>query len=89
MEEAAEAGVVGAVRGGIHTYYAANRTWPTSLETADTAGTVFEEVLEQGVPTTDDWSTTAANKYTGPTGATYTYYTVDALPIRAGSFLKD
>ncbi len=87
---AAEQGVVGAVRGGIHTFFAQNRTWPTTLEAAtDVATTVFEGVLEQGVPTADGWSGPAANVYTGPTGATYTYYPTDSGTIRAGSFLQN
>ena len=50
--EAAIDGVVGGVRGGIHIYFAENRTWPASNgleDSPDDATTVFEGVLEQGI----------------------------------------
>ena len=75
-EEAAEEGVVGAVRSGIYTYYAENRDFPTNLDSAaDGACTslnpCFSDVLEYDV--VEDW-TKAGNAYTGPTEInTYTY----------------
>ncbi len=53
-QDAAQAGVVGAVRGGIAAAHAeslmseATNEWPQSLEGSE-ASTVFEGVLEQGV----------------------------------------
>jgi len=75
---AAEQGVVGGVRAGIHTYFAQNRTWPTNLDTAavgtcDTSTGCFVNVLSQGGITSADWNKTAANAYTGPAGTAYTY----------------
>lgn len=98
--EAAVDGVLGGVRGGIHIYFASNRTWPTTETLEDPAidpgsATVFERVLEQGVDVAvggvgwtravDDYT------YTFPNGETevYTYYPVDVPPISAGSFLQD
>ena len=55
--ESAEDGVIGAVRGGIAAAHAeslmsaATNEWPSSLETSGETTTVFESVLEQGVPT--------------------------------------
>jgi MSHA pilin protein MshA len=75
---AAEKGVVGGVRAGIHTYYAGSspHAWPTTLDSAtDGACTAsnacFTTVLAQG-GITSDWSK-AGLVYTGPNGGTYTY----------------
>ncbi len=81
---AAEQGVVGGVRSGIYTKYAANLAqnvtpaFPASLGGAVGSCTVsnscFTNVLSQGV--TQDWSCTAAGlSYTGPNAGTYTYST--------------
>jgi MSHA pilin protein MshA len=73
---AAEKGVVGGVRAGIHTYYAQYKAWPATLDSAangncTTANPCFDTVLAQG-GITQDWSKTGA-MYTGPTAATYNY----------------
>lgn len=72
--QAAEEGIVGAVRSGIMTYYAENRAFPTALGGSDGAASatnpLFTNVLEYGV--TADWSQAGA-VFTGPTSATYTY----------------
>ena len=75
---AAEQGVVGGVRGGIYTYYAANRTFPTSLDTQSDGACVscFDEVLTQGGVNDALWNK-AGNTYTGPTGTSYTYNSAD------------
>jgi type IV pilus assembly protein PilA len=85
---AAEKGVVGGVRSGIHTYYVGNdRTWPTALDSAaaessaSTANPFFDEVLDQG-GITSDWSKDAAGDYVGPAGGVYSYDNSD------GSFLE-
>jgi prepilin-type N-terminal cleavage/methylation domain-containing protein len=74
---AAEKGVVGGVRAGVYTYYAKNRDFPATLDSASTAAcsatnACFTEVLGQG-GITSDWTKTSSNTYTGPTGTTYTY----------------
>jgi len=74
---AAEQGVVGGVRGGIYTSYAANRAFPASLDGAadgacGVANACFDTVLTQGGVTDPLW-TKAGNVYTGPTGTAYTY----------------
>ena len=81
---AAEKGVVGGVRAGIHTYYAQNKSWPTTLDSAtDGAATesnaFFDTVLAQG-GITDNWSK-ASTVYTGPASNAYTYDNSD------GSFM--
>jgi MSHA pilin protein MshA len=74
---AAEKGVVGGVRAGIHTYFAQNKTFPGSLDGASPAvcsssNVCFDTVLSQG-GITSDWTKASANTYTGPAGTTYTY----------------
>lgn len=76
-EEAAEKGVVGGVRAGIHTYFAENKAYPTSLDTASsaactTANACFTSILDQG-GITSDWTKASGTTYTGPAGNTYTY----------------
>ena len=73
---AAEKGVVGGVRAGIHTYFAQNKAWPTTLDSAsDGAATssnaFFTTVLSQG-GVQSDW-TKATLTYTGPASGAYTY----------------
>ncbi len=73
---AAEKGVVGGVRAGIHTYFANSKAWPATLDAAANGAVTktnafFTTVLAQG-GITSDW-TKAAFVYTGPTAATYTY----------------
>ena len=79
---AAEQGVVGSVRAGIHNFYAnaaagGTAAWPTDLETvADvgdctTAKPCFNAVLSQGV--TSDWTEVASNVYKGPANSYYAY----------------
>lgn len=75
---AAEKGVVGGVRAGIHTYFAKNKAYPGTLDGAavgacDTSTGCFVTVLSQGGITSSDWSKTGAAAYTGPTGTAYTY----------------
>ena len=78
---AAEQGVVGGVRAGIHTFMANSGThaFPATLDantnTACGAGAAacFVTVLAQGGITTDTWSKAAGQVYTGPNGGSYTY----------------
>lgn len=74
---AAEKGVVGGVRSGIHTYFAQNKAYPASLDSASTAAcssanACFTTVLSQG-GITSDWTKASATTYTGPANTTYTY----------------
>ena len=74
---AAEKGVVGGVRAGIHTYFAQNKAFPASLDSASLAAcsdtnACFTTVLAQG-GVTQDWTKASATTYTGPAGTTYTY----------------
>jgi MSHA pilin protein MshA len=82
--EAAEAGVVGAVRGGIAAAHAdslinnATLLWPASLESTAVAARVFEAILETGVDVASSgWTEVAAGSYTGPTGTGYIYDNTD------------
>lgn len=73
----AEQGVVGAVRSGIYTYFAKNKTYPGDLGGAvgacNSGNPCFGTVLDQG-GIQQDWSCgTAGTVYTGPAGNTYTY----------------
>lgn len=75
---AAEAGVVGGVRAGIHTVYAAAEppAFPATLDAATdgactAANPCFTTVLAQG-GITDDW-TKDGLEYTGPNGGAFTY----------------
>ena len=79
---AAEQGVVGGVRSGIYTKYAANLAtnttpyYPATLGgsgSCTTAAPCFGNVLAQ--PVTQDWSVTGL-VYTGPNAGTYTYNSV-------------
>ena len=84
-KESAEKGIIGGVRGGIHTYYAKYRAWPDDLDdnagapTACSATTCFDKVLEYGVE--EDWTKTGTDTYTGPNFPTsakiYTYDNTD------------
>jgi prepilin-type N-terminal cleavage/methylation domain-containing protein len=92
-QRAAEQGVVGGVRSGIYTWHAnslatGGAAWPTAAVLCPTnaaggavCATCFVGVLEQGGLNDANWHKTAANTWTGPTGATYTYAVGD------GSFL--
>jgi MSHA pilin protein MshA len=72
---AAEKGVVGGVRAGIYTYFANNKAYPATLDSAtttcDATTPCFTTVLQQG-GITSDW-TKSGLVYTGPAGGTYTY----------------
>jgi len=81
-KQSATLGVVGGVRSGIYTKYAANLAqgvtpaYPATLGGAkalcSTANPCFGDVLSQ--PVTQDWEcTTAGLAYKGPNGITYTY----------------
>jgi prepilin-type N-terminal cleavage/methylation domain-containing protein len=79
-QEAAELGVVGGVRSGIYTKYAANLAqgvtpaYPATLD-ANANGacvTCFTNVLSQGGINDSNW-TKAGLVYTGPAGNSYTY----------------
>lgn len=85
-KDAAEKGVVGAVRAGIATYFAnqtangcASSCYPASLDGAatgvcnDTADPCFDNVLEQEGISDGSWNKTGATTYVGPNGTTYTY----------------
>lgn len=78
--ESAEAGVVGGVRGGIHTSFAQNRAWPAALDdntglptACDASDPCFDDVLAQGGIQDGSWTKTAANNYTGPASGTCVY----------------
>jgi len=84
---AAEKGVVGGVRAGIATYYAQNKAYPATLDSASnaactTSNACFTTVLAQG-GVTSDWTKASSTTYTGQTGTTYTYTPSGA---NAGSF---
>lgn len=75
-KSAAEKGVVGGVRAGIHTYYAQYKAWPASLDSgtngnASKTNAFFTNVLAQG-GITSDWSKNGTT-YTGPSGGDYVY----------------
>lgn len=80
-QTAAEAGVVGGVRGGIATYHANqlatnnSDTYPPTLDSAANGAAsatngFFSSVLSE--PVTSGWSKTGL-AYTGPAGGVYTY----------------
>ncbi|MBU9889170.1 MAG: type II secretion system GspH family protein [Candidatus Omnitrophica bacterium] len=76
-KDAAEKGVVGAVRSGIYTYYAKNKAYPADLDgyaAGACSSTIkcFDTVLDQG-GVQQDWTKASGTTYTGPTGTTYTY----------------
>jgi MSHA pilin protein MshA len=76
-QTSAERGVVGGVRSGIQTYFANSQAFPAALDSATvaactTANACFTNVLSQG-GITSDWTKATATRYTGPTGASYTY----------------
>ncbi|MFH1876289.1 MAG: prepilin-type N-terminal cleavage/methylation domain-containing protein [Candidatus Omnitrophota bacterium] len=76
-KNATEKGVVGGVRAGISTFFANNKTFPSTLDNASSAACTkanpcFTNVLGQG-GVTDDWSKTSGTTYTGPASNTYTY----------------
>ena len=81
-QQAATQGVVGGVRSGIYTRYAANLAqnvvpaYPATLGgtagACSVANPCFGNVLTQ--PVTQDWTcTTAGTAYTGPDGTVHTY----------------
>ncbi|MBU4148942.1 MAG: prepilin-type N-terminal cleavage/methylation domain-containing protein [Candidatus Omnitrophica bacterium] len=86
-QAAAEKGVVGGVRSAIHTYYAENRTWPSTLDDAASGSSAsktnpfFDNVLSQG-GVTDDWTKNRSRQYVGPNSGIYEYDNSD------GSFLE-
>jgi len=74
---AAEKGVVGGVRAGIYSYFANNKAYPATLDSASIAACAaanicFDTVLQQG-GVTSDWTKASATSYTGPAGTTFTY----------------
>lgn len=77
-QDAAEKGVLGGVRAGISTYFAQNKAYPATLDSASnancsSANPCFTNVLSQG-GVTQDWIKASATTYTGPTNTTtYTY----------------
>ncbi len=88
-ESAAEAGVVGGVRAGIHTYFADadHRDWPPELDDAaapsgaSPINPFFDNVLAQG-GITSDWSKDIDSDYIGPASGEYRYDNTD------GSFIQ-
>ena len=86
-QSAAEDGVVGGVRSGVHTYFAENKTWPATLDSAAVSSSAnstnpfFDSVLSQG-GITSDWSKDAAGNYIGPATTEYYYNSGD------GSFIS-
>lgn len=79
-EEAAEAGVVGAIRGGIHAAWAGStaspKAFPATLGSASTgvcddSNPCFGNVLQ--IEITDGSWTKTATGWDGPTGTSYTY----------------
>jgi MSHA pilin protein MshA len=80
-QSAAEKGVVGGVRAGIHTYFTQNRAWPGSLDsaTADVCSkknACFTTVLAQG-GVTSDWTKVNATAYRGPSNGNFSYNSAD------------
>jgi len=79
-KDAAEKGVLGAVRAGVYTYFAKNRAYPATLDGASTGvcssttTPCFDNVLAQGGISDSSWQKTSATVYRGPANATaYTY----------------
>jgi len=73
---ASEKGTVGGVRAGVEIYFAKNKAFPGSLDSATNAACsssnkCFTTVLTDGVDS--DWTKASATTYTGPAGTTYTY----------------
>ncbi len=73
---ASEEGMVGSVRSGIYTYYAVNRSFPSTLDNASAGycasdNPCFGNVLEYEV--TRDWKKISDNLYKGPAGNLYNY----------------
>ncbi|MBI5873099.1 MAG: type II secretion system protein [Candidatus Omnitrophica bacterium] len=80
-QTAAEKGVVGGVRAGIHTYFVQNRAWPSSLDSASTgscskSNPCFGTVLSQG-GVASDWTKNSSTRYMGPVGGNYSYNSSD------------
>ncbi len=78
---AAEKGVVGGIRGGIHTYFVQNKAWPGSLDSAasgacNKTNPCFDTVLSQG-GITSDWTKNSSTTYRGPASGNYTYSSTD------------
>ncbi len=92
-QQAAEDGVVGAVRSGIYMWHANNMAttgldaYPASLEAVPpAAGVAFDEVIENGIAIaaqggagqwSDETVAGAAFTYIGPTTTVYTYTPAD------------
>ena len=75
--QSAEDGVVGGVRGGIHTYFANYQAWPSTLDdnasaSCSSTDPCFDNILGQGGISDGSWSK-SGSEYTGPTGGTYIY----------------
>lgn len=89
---ASDKGVVGGVRAGVYTYFAKNKTYPSSLETTVFTGTCsstnkcFDNVLDQG-GIQEGWSKATATTYTGPSGATPDGIGTCTYNSTGGSFL--
>jgi prepilin-type N-terminal cleavage/methylation domain-containing protein len=98
---AAEQGVIGNVRAGIHNFYAnaaaqGTAAWPSALDaitgattaapvTCSTAAPCFSTVLSQGV-ISGGWKKTGDNSYVGPANNAVTYYAADEGTNKAGEF---
>ena len=85
--ESVEAQGAGAVRSGIYTYYANNKTFPVVLDIAgvgdcNDSNACFIFVVTQGGETSENWRKTSATTYRGPAGNTFTY------DNESGSFSK-
>jgi prepilin-type N-terminal cleavage/methylation domain-containing protein len=79
-QNAAEQGVLGGIRAGITTYYAYNKTFPATLDSASnavcsTTNACFGTVLSQGGITSSGWTRVSNTSYTHTGGnvSTYTY----------------
>jgi len=76
--ESVEAQSAGAVRSGLYTYYASNKTFPILLDAAGVgncgrSNPCFIFVIAQGGETSENWRKTSATTYIGPAGNTFTY----------------
>ena len=88
---ASDKGGVGGVRAGIYTYFAKNKAYPATLDSATNAvcsssNLCFNTVLDQG-GVQEGWSKASSTTYTGASGATPTGIGTCTYTAASGSFL--
>ncbi len=88
---ASDKGVVGGVRAGIYTYFAKNKAYPATLDSATNAACsasnkCFDTVLDQG-GIQENWTKASATTYTSTSGATPNGIGTCTYTAASGSFL--